>query len=47
VTAPIDQAGRAAVTLLLGALESRPGGRRDSVVLPTHLTVRNSTGPAR
>jgi DNA-binding LacI/PurR family transcriptional regulator len=45
ITAPIDQAGRAAVTLLLGALESLPGGRRDGVVLPTHLTVRNSTGP--
>ncbi len=45
VASPIEQAGRAAVTLLLGALESRPGGGRESVLLPTHLIVRNSTGP--
>jgi LacI family repressor for deo operon, udp, cdd, tsx, nupC, and nupG len=44
VTAPIEQAARVAVTLLLGSLESRPGGRRDGVLLPTHLTVRGSTG---
>jgi DNA-binding LacI/PurR family transcriptional regulator len=44
ITAPIEQAGRVAVTLLLGSLESRPGGRRDGVLLSTHLTVRNSTG---
>ncbi|MCU1550230.1 MAG: LacI family transcriptional regulator [Glaciihabitans sp.] len=46
VTAPIDQAGRVAVALLLGMLESRSGGRRDAVMLPTHLTVRTSTGAA-
>ena len=45
VTAPIEQAARVAVTLLLGSLESRPGGKRDGVLLPTHLTVRGSTGP--
>ncbi len=45
ITTPIEQAGRVAVTLLLGALESRPGGARESILLPTHLTVRNSTGP--
>jgi LacI family transcriptional regulator len=45
VTTPIEQAGRVAVTLLLGAIESRAGAARDRVLLPTHLTVRNSTGP--
>jgi DNA-binding LacI/PurR family transcriptional regulator len=40
VTSPIEQAGRVAVTLLLA-------GRRDGVLLPTHLTVRASTGVAR
>ncbi len=45
VTTPIEQAGRVAVTLLLGAIESRAGASRDRVLLPTHLTVRNSTGP--
>jgi LacI family transcriptional regulator len=44
IATPIEQAGRVAVTLLLGALESRAGGGRESVVLPTHLTVRSSTG---
>jgi DNA-binding LacI/PurR family transcriptional regulator len=46
VATPIEQAGRAAVTLLLGALESRAGSGRDGVLLPTHLVVRNSTGTA-
>ena len=46
ITAPIEQAGRVAVTLLLGSLESRPGGRREAILLPTHLTVRTSTGVA-
>jgi LacI family transcriptional regulator len=45
VTAPIEQAGRAAVTLLLGLLEARAGSGRDGILLPTHLTVRASTGP--
>jgi LacI family transcriptional regulator len=47
LTAPIEQAGRLAVTLLLAQLE--PGsdaGQRRSTTLPTHLTVRSSTGPA-
>jgi LacI family transcriptional regulator, repressor for deo operon, udp, cdd, tsx, nupC, and nupG len=44
IATPIQQAGRVAVTLLLGALESRAGGGRESVLLPTHLTVRSSTG---
>jgi DNA-binding LacI/PurR family transcriptional regulator len=44
VSTPIEQAGRVAVTLLLGALETRPGSGRDGVLLPTHLTVRQSTG---
>jgi LacI family transcriptional regulator len=37
VTTPLEQAGRVAVTLLLGE-------RRDGVLLPTHLTIRASTG---
>jgi DNA-binding LacI/PurR family transcriptional regulator len=45
VTTPIEQAGRAAVNLLLGSVLSRPGSGREAVLLPTHLTVRNSTGP--
>jgi LacI family repressor for deo operon, udp, cdd, tsx, nupC, and nupG len=45
ITTPIEQAGRVAVTLLLGLLESRAGSGRDGVLLPTHLTVRDSTGP--
>jgi LacI family transcriptional regulator len=44
ITTPIEQAGRVAVTLLLGLLESRAGSGRDGVLLPTHLTVRGSTG---
>ena len=47
VTTPIEQAGRVAVTLLLGLLESRAGSGRDGVLLPTHLTVRASTGPVK
>ncbi|MDQ1597292.1 MAG: LacI family transcriptional regulator [Microbacteriaceae bacterium] len=45
LTAPIEQVGRVAVSMLLGTLEQRPGARRTQVVLPTHLTVRESTGP--
>lgn len=47
VTAPLEQAGRVAVSLLLSQIS--PGfGRasRHQAVLPTHLTVRSSTGPA-
>jgi LacI family transcriptional regulator len=48
LTAPIEQAGRVAVALLLSRLDERstPVSRR-TVLLPTHLTVRRSTGGAR
>lgn len=39
VTAPIEQAGRVAVSLLLA------GGGGPAVVLPTHLTIRATTAP--
>ncbi|MEQ7005942.1 LacI family DNA-binding transcriptional regulator [Actinopolymorpha sp. B17G11] len=46
LTAPIETAGRAAVDLLLGLLDTdRQGSGRD-VVLPTRLTIRDSTGTA-
>ncbi|WP_027345086.1 LacI family DNA-binding transcriptional regulator [Hamadaea tsunoensis] len=44
LTAPIEQAGRMAVSMLLARLEN-PAGPARSLVLPTHLTVRESTGP--
>jgi LacI family transcriptional regulator len=46
ITAPIEQTGRVAVSMLLAVLNERsaPAVRR-SVLLPTHLTVRESTGP--
>jgi DNA-binding LacI/PurR family transcriptional regulator len=48
LTAPIDQAGRVAVSMLLSRLhEPSAPVRRSAVVLPTHLTIRESTGPAR
>jgi len=46
LSAPIEQAGRVAVSMLLSSFT--PVGRkspRRSVLLPTHLTVRDSTGP--
>lgn len=46
LTAPIEQAGRLAVTLLLAQLEHRSSSARRRASLPTHLTVRSSTGPA-
>jgi LacI family transcriptional regulator len=48
ITAPIERTGRVAVSMLLAVLNERtsPAVRR-AVVLPTHLTVRESTGPAR
>lgn len=46
ITAPIEQAGRMAVSMLLSRLDPPAGPRRDSVALPTHLTVRASSGPA-
>jgi LacI family transcriptional regulator len=48
LTAPIEQAGRMAVSMLLTRLsEGSADAARQSVVLPTHLTVRESTGRAR
>jgi DNA-binding LacI/PurR family transcriptional regulator len=43
VTAPVEQAGRTLIDLLLGARDIRGG---PSIVLPTVLRVRDSTGPA-
>ena len=45
LTAPIEQAGRVAVALLLSRLDEVQVARR-TVLLPTHLTVRRSTGAA-
>jgi len=46
LTAPIEQAGRTAVSMLLSRLDdpSAPVPRR-AATLPTHLTIRSSTGP--
>ncbi|KQO62795.1 LacI family DNA-binding transcriptional regulator [Curtobacterium sp. Leaf261] len=52
MTSPIERAGRVAVSMLLARLDAAPHDGlhgeqlRDTVVLPTHLTVRGSTGPA-
>lgn len=47
VTAPVEQAGRVAVTMLLSKINSAVGAQtRNQSVLPTHLTIRSSTGPA-
>lgn len=47
LTAPIEQAGRSAVAMLLTRLGgSTDAETRPSTILPTHLTVRGSTGPA-
>ena len=47
MTAPIERAGRAAVTMLLGLLDPTSAEvDRPRVLLPTHLTVRASSGPA-
>ncbi len=43
VTAPVEQAGRTLIDLLLGARDVRSAAR---IVLPTVLRVRDSTGPA-
>lgn len=48
MTAPIEQAGRAATTMLLGLLNPMtPGVGQRRVMLPTHLTIRSTTGPVR
>lgn len=44
VTAPVEQAGRALIDLLLGGHDVR---RAPQIVLPSVLRVRDSTGPAR
>ena len=47
LTAPIEQAGRTAVAMLLSRLDQGPSPvPRQATTLPTHLTVRDSTGPA-
>jgi LacI family transcriptional regulator len=47
LAAPIEQAGRVAVSMLLSRLTDRsPQPVRQSVVLPTHLTIRESSGVA-
>ncbi len=47
VTAPVEQGGRVAVTMLLGQISPTYGTvPRRQTVLPTHLTIRSSTGPA-
>jgi DNA-binding LacI/PurR family transcriptional regulator len=43
LTTPIERAGRVAVAMLLSRLTDRAARRL--VTLPTHLTVRRSTGP--
>lgn len=48
LTAPVEQAGRVAVSMLLARLAPGPAVPvRRSVLLPTHLTIRDSTGPYR
>lgn len=45
LTAPIERAGRVAVSMLLGRLDIAPHAvERQTALLPTHLTVRDSTG---
>ncbi|MBE7163633.1 MAG: LacI family DNA-binding transcriptional regulator [Williamsia herbipolensis] len=55
MTSPIERAGRVAISMLLARLDGSAGAGhdgvhtdppRDTVALPTHLTVRDSTGPA-
>lgn len=47
IASPIEQAGRVAVSMLLAQLNPLQGGtKRRLAVMPTHLTVRSSTGPA-
>jgi len=47
ITAPIEAASRTAVAMLLTAFDgSRYPEARQSAILPTHLTVRGSSGPA-
>jgi DNA-binding LacI/PurR family transcriptional regulator len=45
VSAPIEQAARVAVSILLSRLDPQSNGVRNVATLSTHLTVRESTGP--
>jgi LacI family transcriptional regulator len=48
MTAPIERAGRAAISMLLGLVNPTTTGLgQRRVLLPTHLTIRSTTGPAR
>ncbi|MFF2246582.1 LacI family DNA-binding transcriptional regulator [Arthrobacter sp. NPDC058130] len=46
LTAPIEQAGRVATDMLLSRLRPTSAAARTQVELPTHLTIRASTGAA-
>lgn len=46
ITAPVEQAARVATSMLLNRLGGGPLAARQVSQLPTHLTVRESTGPA-
>jgi LacI family transcriptional regulator len=46
ITAPIEQAGRVAVSILLAQLNGTGAAGRHAATLPTHLTIRESSGPA-
>ena len=46
VAAPLPDAGRRAIDLLLGRLDAPGAHERNDVVLPTYLRIRESTGPA-
>ncbi len=46
ITAPIEQAGRVATSMLLARLGGGSSAGHLMTRLPTHLTVRESTGPA-
>jgi DNA-binding LacI/PurR family transcriptional regulator len=47
ISSPIEQAGRVAVSMLMAQLDPIRGGTpRKLAVMPTHLKIRASTGPA-
>ena len=47
IASPIEEAGQVAVTMLLGQLTPRAGATvQNPVILPSHLVVQASTGPA-
>lgn len=48
IASPVEQAGRVAVSMLMAQLDPIHGGTpRKLAVMPTHLKIRASTGPAR